>query len=99
MSWRLLFLAGAPVVILVIYAVLGLRAERRAILADAYVEAERMAASLGDALDLRIDQAMAETEPIVFYEKTPQPAERSPEALRLAVAGGRKKTNLAPRAG
>ena len=86
LSWRLLLLAGAPVVILVIYAVLGLRAERRAILADAYVEAERLVASLGETMDERIDQTLAETEPIVLYEKTPQPGEPSSEALRFAIA-------------
>ena len=87
-SWLgLSLLAGMPIVVLAGYALLGLRAERRATLADAYAEGLRLVRSVGANVDVDIDEAFEVLDPVVVFDTTPTPSKSHEDERRLREGG------------
>ncbi len=86
----LVLLAGLPILVLAAYAWSGLRAERRAILADAHDDGRRLAMATGKAVDGAIQRALEATPPTLFYPMTPVPgfAYDGQEHFDIACAEG-----------
>lgn len=87
LSWLgLVLLAGLPVIVLATYALLGLHAERRAILADAHDEGRRVVGEIGRALDTAIERALEDVSPTPLYPVNPVPASPNTEQEHFNTA-------------
>ena len=89
-------LAGLPILVLTSCAVLRLRAERRATLADTHAEGRSLAESggvwrslaesVGKAVGLAMEEAFEGQTVVVCYSKTPEPSTAHPDEQRFHEA-------------
>ena len=86
-QWRgLAALLIMPLLILTIYAVLGLKAQRRALTADAHARGQALVELAMRNLNANLEQALLSAPTIQLYDSTPSPTPSSPSHKRFIEA-------------